>query len=102
MSHRGAEENNQLQRNVEEQLTRLVTQLADCDEFRDDLDDDEYDEFKADTLEQLKVRQGEGRGERGWEKRAKRGGTVYLTPVGFCCCCWSVVFSRSSRRSCRR
>jgi len=35
------------------QLDRLVAQLADLEEARDDLDADEYDEMRSDTLEQL-------------------------------------------------
>jgi len=39
---------------LEEQLDRLVAQLADLEECREDLDDDEYEETKSETLEQLK------------------------------------------------
>ena len=54
-TQRGAAETNQLQQNVEEQLSRLVTQLQDLEENREELDDDEYEEFKSDTVDQLKV-----------------------------------------------
>lgn len=53
-TQRGAAETNQLQQNVEEQLSRLVTQLQDLEENREELDDDEYEEFKSDTVDQLK------------------------------------------------
>ncbi len=33
---------------------RLLAQLQDLDELREELDDEEYEETKADTLEQLK------------------------------------------------
>ena len=35
-------------------MERLLSQLQDLDELRDELDDEEYEETKADTLEQLK------------------------------------------------
>lgn len=40
--------------NVQDQMSRLLSQLKDLDELRDELDDEEYEETKADTLEQLK------------------------------------------------
>eukprot|EP01027_Heterolobosea_sp_BB2_P022959 GEZU01033892.1.p1 GENE.GEZU01033892.1~~GEZU01033892.1.p1 ORF type:complete len:203 (+),score=73.67 GEZU01033892.1:47-610(+) len=45
---------NQLQKTVEEQLTRLLQQLQDCEELKDDLDPEEYEETKRSTLEQMK------------------------------------------------
>ena len=42
-----------LRANAEEQVTRLLTQLSDLEEYRDELDDDEYEEMRADTLTQL-------------------------------------------------
>eukprot|EP00729_Bicosta_minor_P019640 gene19640-17654_t len=39
---------------MEEQMERLVAQLSDLEECREDLDDDEYEETKQETLEQLK------------------------------------------------
>ena len=40
--------------NVQDQMSRLLSQLKDLDELRDELDDEKYEETKADTLEQLK------------------------------------------------
>ncbi len=53
---RGAEETSQLQDAVQRQLSRLIQQLADLSEFRDDLDEDEYVETKVSE-------EGWGRGE---------------------------------------
>jgi len=50
---RGAQETAKLIENVEDQLNRLLAQLEDLEELREDLDDDEYIETKQDTLEQL-------------------------------------------------
>lgn len=46
-------ESARLRANAEEQVTRLLTQLSDLEEMRDELDDDEYEETRADTLTQL-------------------------------------------------
>eukprot|EP00794_Sanderia_malayensis_P015294 gene15294-16871_t len=54
MASRGKSETNKLKSNLEEQLDRLVAQLADLEECREDLDDEEYEETKTETLEQLK------------------------------------------------
>ncbi|EDO30486.1 predicted protein [Nematostella vectensis] len=54
MTSRGKSETHKLQQNLEEQLDRLVAQLADLEECRADLDDDEYEETKKETVEQLK------------------------------------------------
>nr|CAH04891.1 leucine zipper and ICAT homologous protein [Suberites domuncula] len=54
MSSRGRSETQKLKQNLEDQLDRLVAQLADLEECRDDLDDDEYEETKRETLDQLK------------------------------------------------
>jgi len=43
-----------LRANVESQLERLLSQLEDLEELREDLDDDEYAATKEDTLAQLK------------------------------------------------
>jgi len=53
MSSRGQAESNVLQKNVEEQVERLLRQLADIEEMREDLDDDEYEEMKSETVQQL-------------------------------------------------
>mmetsp|Transcript_51916 Transcript_51916/g.127444 ORF Transcript_51916/g.127444 Transcript_51916/m.127444 type:complete len:189 (+) Transcript_51916:86-652(+) len=50
---RGNAENDVLKANVEDQLNRLLSQLEDLEELKDDLDDDEYEETKRDTLAQL-------------------------------------------------
>lgn len=67
---RGAEETDRLKQNMQDQLTKLLTQLQDLEELRDELDDDEYEETRADTLEQMKVR---------------RGSSVEATLSGSCC-----------------
>lgn len=54
MASRGQSETSKLRERLEEQLDRLVAQLADLDECRAELDRDEYEETKADTLEQLR------------------------------------------------
>ncbi|XP_041377839.1 protein LZIC-like [Gigantopelta aegis] len=54
MASRGQSETTKLKQNMEEQLDRLVQQLADLEECREDLDADEYEETKNETLEQLK------------------------------------------------
>lgn len=74
MSSRGQSETQKLKQNLEDQLDRLVAQLSDLEECkwvpfnqkplcvsnslslhdRDDLDPDEYEETKRETLEQLK------------------------------------------------
>ncbi|KAK2191412.1 hypothetical protein NP493_53g10002 [Ridgeia piscesae] len=54
MASRGRSETTKLKKNIEEQLDRLMQQLSDLEECREDLDDDEYEETKNETLEQLK------------------------------------------------
>jgi len=54
MSGRGKEETKQLITKVQEQLQRLVGQLADLEELRDELGQEEYESNKKDTLAQLK------------------------------------------------
>eukprot|EP00298_Acanthocystis_sp_HF-20_P014325 c20729_g1_i2.p1 GENE.c20729_g1_i2~~c20729_g1_i2.p1 ORF type:complete len:188 (+),score=81.33 c20729_g1_i2:48-611(+) len=44
---------NTLIANVNDQLSRLVCQLADLEETKNDLEKEEYEELKADTLAQL-------------------------------------------------
>ncbi len=53
MASRGRSETTKLKQNMEEQLDRLVAQLSDLEEAREDMDEDEYEETKQDTLEQL-------------------------------------------------
>lgn len=43
-----------LRKNVEAQRDRLLDQLKDLDELREELDDSEYEAMKADTVAQLK------------------------------------------------
>lgn len=50
----GTKESERLQKNVEEQMNRLIQQLSDLDEMRDDMDELEYNSSRADTLEQMK------------------------------------------------
>ncbi|KAI1231552.1 hypothetical protein IHE44_0008007, partial [Lamprotornis superbus] len=53
MASRGATETSKLKQNLEEQLDRLMQQLQDLEECREELDADEYEETKKETLEQL-------------------------------------------------
>lgn len=53
MASRGKSETGKLRQNMEEQLDRLMQQLQDLEECREELDDDEYEETKKETLEQL-------------------------------------------------
>ncbi|XP_046668704.1 protein LZIC-like isoform X1 [Homalodisca vitripennis] len=53
MTSKGQIETDKLKQNLEEQLERLVQQLADLEECKDDLEPIEYMESKADTMEQL-------------------------------------------------
>lgn len=48
-----SKENVKLKQNLEDQLKRLVHQLADIEECKDDLDAQEYETSRQDTLEQL-------------------------------------------------
>lgn len=43
-----------LKSNVEEQLERLVKQLEDLEKYREDFEPEEYQETKAETLEQMR------------------------------------------------
>lgn len=53
MAGRGTEETARLRKNVEEQLNRLLEQLQDLDEYKDELDADEWAEMREETLEAL-------------------------------------------------
>ena len=44
--------NSKLKTKLESQLTRLLDQLQDLEDNRNDLDEEEYLEMKADTMEQ--------------------------------------------------
>jgi len=50
----GTKESERLQKNVEDQMNRLIQQLSDLDEMRDDMDETEYTSSRADTLEQMR------------------------------------------------
>ena len=47
-------ETNQLKRNAEDQLDRLVRELSDLEECKDELEPAEYEEARQDALDQLK------------------------------------------------
>ncbi|XP_003746888.1 protein LZIC [Galendromus occidentalis] len=51
---RGKAETTQLQKKLEEQLERLVDQLADLEQEKSELSEEEYNDMKQDTVEQLK------------------------------------------------
>ncbi|EGC30735.1 hypothetical protein DICPUDRAFT_157489 [Dictyostelium purpureum] len=54
MASRGQIETSKLKNNIEEQLNRLLAQLEDIEELKDDISQEEYDETKEDTLNQMK------------------------------------------------
>jgi hypothetical protein len=54
MTSHGADETARLKANVQDQLSRLLTQLQDLEDLRDEIDDDEYAEVRGDTLDQLR------------------------------------------------
>ncbi|CAH1773960.1 unnamed protein product [Owenia fusiformis] len=54
MASRGKSETEKLKQNLEEQLDRLMQQLTDLEECKEDFEEDEYEETKNETLEQLK------------------------------------------------
>jgi hypothetical protein len=49
----GAKESERLVKNVQDQLKRLIQQLTDLEELKEELDEDEYAAEKAATLEQI-------------------------------------------------
>nr|XP_040050205.1 protein LZIC isoform X2 [Gasterosteus aculeatus aculeatus] len=53
MASRGKSETGKLRQNMEGQLDRLMQQLQDLEECREEMDDEEYEETKKETLEQL-------------------------------------------------
>ncbi|XP_076033872.1 protein LZIC-like [Oratosquilla oratoria] len=53
MTSRGASETAKLRKQLEEQLDRLVAQLSDLEECKAELEPEEYEDVKKDTLEQL-------------------------------------------------
>ncbi|RNA28794.1 hypothetical protein BpHYR1_007028 [Brachionus plicatilis] len=54
MASRGKTETEILEKNLYSQLDRLIDQLKDIEESKDDMSDEEYTEQKQETLEQLK------------------------------------------------
>ena len=52
MSTNRVDNNSQLKSKLESQLSRLLDQLQDLEDNKKDIDDEEYDEMKADTMEQ--------------------------------------------------
>jgi hypothetical protein len=53
MASRGASETKLLKEKIENQLNRLLLQLEDIEELKEDLDDEEYEITKKETLEQM-------------------------------------------------
>ncbi|CAD5121772.1 DgyrCDS10249 [Dimorphilus gyrociliatus] len=53
MSTRGQSETAKLQKNIEDQLDRLMQQLVDLEECRDELEEEEYNETRSETIDQL-------------------------------------------------
>lgn len=54
MASRGVDETMRLKESIEKQLNRLLVQLQDLEELREELDDDEYEETKQETMDQLR------------------------------------------------
>ena len=52
MSINRVDNNSQLKSKLESQLSRLLDQLQDLEDNKNDLDEEEYSEMKADTMEQ--------------------------------------------------
>jgi hypothetical protein len=53
-SSRGQQETDRLRTNIQDQLNRLVSQLEDLEEMKDEMDPDEYNETKEQTIDQMK------------------------------------------------
>jgi len=53
MASRGQSETSKLKENLESQLDRLMAQLADLEECKEDMDEEEYETTKNETREQL-------------------------------------------------
>ncbi len=49
----GGRETSRLRQNLESQMDRLLQQLADLEDCRQDMEDGEYADARADTVEQL-------------------------------------------------
>ena len=50
---RGVNENNQLKGKLEAQLNRLLDQLEDINKDRESVEEEEYNELRNDTMEQV-------------------------------------------------
>jgi hypothetical protein len=50
---RGNAETQRLKANIEDQLNRLLTQLQDLEDMQDDFTEDEYQENRRDTIQQM-------------------------------------------------
>ena len=55
MATTGRAETQALKNNLQAQLDRLLTQMEDLEELRDEIDADEYEELRDDTAAQLMV-----------------------------------------------
>jgi hypothetical protein len=54
MASRGKDETVKLRANIQDQLNRLITQLQDLEELREEMEADEYRETKEETLQQMR------------------------------------------------
>lgn len=52
-SARGDSETTQLRNNIQSQLNRLLTQLRDLEELKDDMDPSEFEQSRDETLAQI-------------------------------------------------
>ena len=50
MASRGVDETLRLKQSIEKQLNRLLAQLSDLEELREELDDEEYAETRVETM----------------------------------------------------
>mmetsp|Transcript_36447 Transcript_36447/g.116820 ORF Transcript_36447/g.116820 Transcript_36447/m.116820 type:complete len:182 (+) Transcript_36447:14-559(+) len=53
MASRGVDETKRLRQSIEKQLNRLLVQLSDLEELREELEDDEYEETRSETMREL-------------------------------------------------
>ena len=54
MASHGTKDGDRLRQNVEDQLNRLLQQLQDLDDMKEDMEMAEYESSRQDTLEQMK------------------------------------------------
>ncbi len=50
----GRQETDKLRANIQDQVNRLLTQLQDLEELKEELDEDEYKQTKEETLQQMR------------------------------------------------